>query len=76
MSHDQKPSRMKIVSAAGQQTSPGGANLESSATGQSLDVAASGQQPKGKSGLMIAILFLLGSAVGGAGLAAWPHIAG
>lgn len=73
MSYDQKPSRIKLVSGGGQTPVPA---PTAPVGGQPAGDAAAGQTPKRRSGVMVAVLFLIGSALGGAGLAAWPHIAG
>ncbi|MXP10420.1 hypothetical protein [Pseudoblastomonas halimionae] len=78
MSYDQKPSRIKLVSGGRPPRLPDSADAESlnDADGEAIEDRVALPQPKGRSGLIKAMLFLAGSAAGGAGLAAWPHIAG
>lgn len=65
MSHDQKPSKVRLVSSA-----PAGAPAQD-ATGAPAGDATAASTPAAKSGLspiMLAILFILGCALGGAAL--------
>lgn len=72
MSNDQKPARIRIVSS--------GAPTQSRRTAPiaSLDAehADPGAMPGRRVGFLPVILFLGGCVIGGAGLAAWPHLAG
>lgn len=72
MSNDQKPARLRIVSSGAptqsRRTAPI-APLTDTSTGPA-------GMPAGRWGFLSMILFLVGCAIGGAGLAAWPHLAG
>ncbi|MBB3032460.1 hypothetical protein [Alteriqipengyuania lutimaris] len=82
MSYDQKPSRIKLVSNGGTAHAPGNAPVDTRPLEQAIqDVVDNAQQqpataPARRFSIMSVILFLLGSAIGGAGLVAWPHLAG
>ncbi|GAB5349240.1 hypothetical protein [Alteriqipengyuania sp. 357] len=78
MSYDQKPSRIKLVStgwvARARETKDEiAAQAE---TEQPVEGAEPVAQTSGGLSLVSAVLFLCGCAIGGAGLAAWPHLAG
>lgn len=77
MSHDQKPARMKLVSNGGRPQLPESA--PGSASEQPLEIAESVAATDSETGrgwsLISVILFIVGSAIGGAALAALPHLA-
>mgnify|MGYP005812214343 CR=1 FL=1 len=78
MSYDQKPARIKLVSNGGRASVP-----ENAAAGAGADETheaghAAVAEPEKARGfpLVSTIVFLFGCAIGGAGLVAWPHLAG
>ena len=79
MSYDQKPSRMKLVSSGRPVGAPQNADANADALAPALeepnDPPQPGEQPARRAPVVAAILFLAGCAIGGAGLAAWPHLA-
>lgn len=82
MSYDQRPSRIKLVSAGGPAPAPEGTAAPQGTTvtasvgeGASADAGSEAKDARGST-LAWASLFCLGCAIGGAGLAAWPHLAG
>ncbi|WP_010410970.1 hypothetical protein [Citromicrobium sp. JLT1363] len=75
MSYDQKPSRIKLVSSGRPAGAPQNADALAPALEGANDPAQPGEQPARRAPVLPAILFLAGCAIGGAGLAAWPHLA-
>lgn len=82
MSHDQKPSRIKLVSTGGPARAPQTAPTDTKPLEQAIEQAVENAQksdaaaaPARRFSIVSAILFLAGCAIGGAGLAAWPHLA-
>tara|TARA_B100000749_G_C18361253_1_gene437629 strand:- start:375 stop:611 length:237 start_codon:yes stop_codon:yes gene_type:complete len=78
MSYDQKPARIKLVSNGGSAQLPG--NAIASASEQPLETADSVAVTDAETGrgwsMISVVLFIVGSAIGGAALAALPHLAG
>lgn len=83
MSHDQKPSRIKLVSTGGPARAPQNGPTDTRPIEQAIEQAAENARaaaaepaPARRFSILSAILFLAGCAIGGAGLAAWPHLVG
>ena len=79
MSYDQKPSRIKLVSTGGPTRAPENAATDIQPLQQAIKDAQRPDvevAPARRFSLVFAVLFLAGCAIGGAGLAAWPHLVG
>ncbi len=77
MSYDQKPSRIKLVSSGGPARAPENALVDTKPIEQAIeDAQQAGAATAKRFPLVSVIVFLSGSAIGGAGLVAWPHLVG
>ena len=76
MSYDQKPARIKLVGSGGRSSAPEDANAVAAVDEQPAEDTQPDSEPARRSPVMVAVVFLAGSAIGGAGLVAWPHLAG
>tara|TARA_B100000749_G_scaffold253078_1_gene219738 strand:- start:1383 stop:1619 length:237 start_codon:yes stop_codon:yes gene_type:complete len=77
MSYDQKPARIKLVANSGAVGAPGAEAQPASAVEQAGEgVQAVAEETAGRGlSLFSVILFMVGCAIGGAALAAFPHFA-
>lgn len=75
MSHDQRPARVKVVGVTGAVARPDAASAApNGATRASDGVAAAPAAAQRSSALLLSILFILGSIIGGIGLAVGPAL--
>ncbi len=76
MSQDQRPARIRAVAGTGEATSEKGGNESAGASAAPADLKQNAAEATAAQSSMLPgiLLYLIGCAVGGAALAAMPHL--